>query len=409
MTVPFGSPKIDAKPEWPETLDVPGLLAAGWSPAPFREFVLKVHSRCDLACDYCYVYEMADQSWRGRPRTMSRETIFTAASRIAEHATTHALESVELILHGGEPLLAGLHLLEEVVAVTRRAVAPTSLDVTVQTNGVRLDRAFLDLFDRLGVRVGLSLDGDAAGHDRHRRRANGRGSYDDVRAALDLLTDDRHAHLFAGLLCTVDPRNDPHTTYTALTAWNPPAIDFLLPHGNWAERPPGRIADSAETPYADWLIPVFDRWYRSGAATEIRLFGELIRLLLGGASTFEAVGLSPVGVVVIETDGSIEQSDLLKSAYPGAPATGLHVSTDTFDAALRLPSVAARQIGADALAVECRGCDLRAVCGGGLYAHRYRPGRGFANPSVYCPDLYRLIDHIRQAIRADLAVLSERP
>ena len=37
----------------------------GW-PVPLRQFVLKVHSRCDLACDHCYVYQSADQSWRGR-------------------------------------------------------------------------------------------------------------------------------------------------------------------------------------------------------------------------------------------------------------------------------------------------------------------------------------------------------
>ncbi|MEU9838708.1 hypothetical protein AB0C69_05725, partial [Actinomadura sp. NPDC048032] len=35
---------------------------------PFREFILKIHSRCNLACDYCYVYEMGDQSWRDQPR-----------------------------------------------------------------------------------------------------------------------------------------------------------------------------------------------------------------------------------------------------------------------------------------------------------------------------------------------------
>lgn len=30
----------------------------------FMEFVVKIHSRCNPACDYCYVYDMADQSWR---------------------------------------------------------------------------------------------------------------------------------------------------------------------------------------------------------------------------------------------------------------------------------------------------------------------------------------------------------
>src|SRR5215469_12178212 len=101
--------------EWPYTLDVPGLLADGWRPVPFREFIVKVHSRCDLACDYCYMYEMADQSWRARPRRMSPEIAERTASRIAEHASAHNLRSIMLTLHGGEPLLAGHALIRNLV------------------------------------------------------------------------------------------------------------------------------------------------------------------------------------------------------------------------------------------------------------------------------------------------------
>jgi uncharacterized protein len=168
--------------------------------------------------------------------------------------------------------------------------------------------------------------------------------------------------------------------------------------------PPGREPGSAATPYADWLIEIFDRWYAAPKQeTRIRLFSEIIHLLLGGASASEAIGLSPVTVVVIETDGTIEQSDLLKSAYPGAPETGLHVATDPFDAALALPQVVARQVGELALADECRRCPVHRVCGGGLYAHRYRPGSGFMNPSIYGPDLRRLISHISDVVTTDLA------
>ena len=59
--------------EWPFTLDVPALVASGWRPVPFREFIVKVHSRCDLSCDYCYMYEMAYQSWHDRPRLLPAE------------------------------------------------------------------------------------------------------------------------------------------------------------------------------------------------------------------------------------------------------------------------------------------------------------------------------------------------
>ena len=383
---------------------MPALLAGGWQPTPFREFVLKIHSRCDLACDYCYMYEMADQGWRHQPGRMSRDVLDGAAARIAEHAAAHRLDAVHVILHGGEPLLAGPETIRYAVRVIRGSVRPgTEARFGVQTNAVRLDAGWLRLFDELGIRVGVSLDGDAASHDRHRLRPSGRGSHAEVSAALRRLASPQFRHLFSGLLCTIDLRNDPLATYQALLAFQPPALDFLLPHGNWTAPPPGRRPGSG-APYASWLIPVFDRWYHAPRPlTRVRLFEEIMHLLLGGASRTEAVGLSPVAMLVIETDGSIEGGDALKSAYPGAPATGLHVTHDPFDRALLLPSVAARQIGARALCGTCQDCPVHQVCGGGHYAHRYAAGTGFANPSVYCEDLLALITHVRQVMDSDIA------
>ncbi|MEU8247246.1 FxsB family cyclophane-forming radical SAM/SPASM peptide maturase [Nonomuraea sp. NPDC048916] len=396
--------------EWPLTLDVAALLAGGWRPTPFRQFILKIHSRCDLACSYCYMYEMADQSWRSRPKRMSSDVAAATIARIAEHVRAHGLTSVEVILHGGEPLLAGPRQIDELVTTARSAV-DAQVMVTLQTNATLLDEPYLRLFDRLGIGVGVSLDGGQEAHDRTRRTADGRGSHHKVAAGLRLLTGPGFHHLFRGLLCTVDLRNDPLETYEALLAFGPPAIDFLLPHGTWAQPPPRRVPGDAATPYADWLITVFDHWYSMPTRpTGVRLFDEIIRLLLGGASASEQIGLSPAAMVVVETDGEIEQSDILKSAYAGAPSTGLHVSRDSFDDVLRLPSVAARQIGELALAPTCAVCPVGMVCGGGHYAHRYRPGNGFHNPSVYCSDLLRLISHIGSIIQRDItAVVKDAP
>lgn len=391
---------LSSRLEWPASLDVFSLLEEGWRPAPFREFIVKVHSRCDLSCDYCYMYEMADQSWRDQPRVMSPETAILTARRIGEHTSAHGLSDVTLILHGGEPLLAGRELISRLVTSTRRCAGPgTTVRAAVQTNGVGLSETYLRFFDELGIRVGVSVDGYADAHDRHRRFASGRGSYPAVTAALERLR--RFPHLYGGLLCTVDLRNDPVRTYQALADFGPPKVDFLLPHGTWLDPPPGRIPGAASTPYADWLAEVFDDWYPK-PRTRVRLFEEIMQLLLGGASGSETVGLAPAQMVVIETDGSIEQEDTLKIAYDGAAATSLHVARDSLDAALLLPQIVARQIGARALAARCQVCPVRAVCGGGLYSHRYRKGTGFLNPSVYCPDLLALIGHIRDRLRADL-------
>jgi uncharacterized protein len=404
MALGAGNSPERAEQEWPATLDVNECLRSGWRPTPFRQFVIKLQGRCNLACDYCYVYELADQTWRSRPSMMAPGVATVVATRIAEHAREHNLSDVRVILHGGEPLLGGAIPVVEIVRKIREAVdARVRVDAWVQTNGTLLTERVLDIFEPLGIRIGVSLDGSASIHDQVRQHANGRGSYDDVVRALQALMG--RPNLYSGLLCVVNLQADPIGTYESLLKYKPPVIDFLLPHGNWSSPPPGR-PNSMLIPYAEWLIPIFDRWYGSPLReTRIRFFEEIIHLVLGGESASEAIGLTPTSLIVIETDGSIEQSDALKSSYHGAASTGLHVMRDPFDSAMFHPAIVARQLGLKALGEECLVCELRRICGGGLYAHRYRQGSGFRNRSVYCQDLYALISHIRSRLKGDLLAM----
>ncbi|HEX6444899.1 MAG TPA: FxsB family cyclophane-forming radical SAM/SPASM peptide maturase, partial [Streptosporangiales bacterium] len=374
-------------------------------PPPFRQFVVKIHGWCDLACDYCYVYEHVDQSWRGRPRTMSAAVVDATAARIGAHVRAHDLPAVRVILHGGEPLLAGVaHLRRTVDAV--RAAVPAGVDVgvAVQTNGTRLDREFLDLFRDRGVRVGVSLDGGLPAHNRRRRSAAGRESFPRVARALALLGGEEYRTVYGGILCTIDLAHDPLEVYRSLLAFAPPLVDLRLPHGNWAHPPPGHDPSGTATPYADWLLPVFDEWYAAPRRTVgIRLFDSIIQMLLGGPSGTEEIGTTRTGAVVVDTDGSIQGSDTLKTTLPGAPETGLNVLTDSFDDALLAPSIRAEQRSARTVPAACAGCDVADVCGGGLYAHRFHPTAGFDNRSVHCRDLLRVIRHVRGRVRADLA------
>jgi uncharacterized protein len=84
----------------------------------------------------------------------------------------------------------------------------------------------------------MSIDGDRAANDRHRRYSDGRSSYGQVIAAIGLLNSSRFADLYAGLLCTIDTANDPLVVYESLMDLRPPPIDFLLPYATWDHRRP---------------------------------------------------------------------------------------------------------------------------------------------------------------------------
>jgi uncharacterized protein len=390
---------------WPlELLDPVLLRRQGLRAVPFRQFVVKLYGRCNLACDYCYLYTFADQGWRQRPGRMARATLLRTVERIAEHAAAHRLPDVGLVLHGGEPLLGGAGpLLEAVHEVRRRLPEGCRLRATVQTNGVLLTRELLRELAGAGITVGVSLDGGSPEQNRHRVDHAGRSSWAAVARGVELLRSE-FPESYAGLLLTVDRTQDPVAVFESVLAFAPPLVDLLLPHGNWSDPPPGLrptpYGEPQQTPYGDWLCTVFDRWW--GADREqvrVRLFEEVLALLLGLPGATESLGTSPAALVVVETDGAIGQVDTLASAYPGASATGLDVHRHPFDLALDHPGIVARQLGRAGLSATCLACPLHPVCGGGQYPHRYRAGEGFHNPSVYCADLELLIRHVHRALR----------
>ena len=280
--------------------------------------------------------------------------------------------------------------------LTRILVPVTELNLHIHTNGVQLNTRHLDVFKEFGVRVSISLDGDRAANDRHRLDRRKRSSYDRVVRAVQLLSTPEYRHLYSGLLCTVDVANDPVAVHDALVSLAPPRIDYLLPHSTWDSPPPR--PDGSPTAYADWLLKIFDRWDGQGRTVAVRTFESVLSTLRGGPSLTEAMGLAPSDLAVVETDGSFEQADSLKTAYDGAPSTGYDVLRHSFEEFAQHPGVRARQLGLAGVSETCRRCPVIESCGGGLYAHRYSTGRGFDNPSAFCSDLKAFVDGVAERI-----------
>lgn len=381
----------------------------------FNTFLIKIASRCNIDCDYCYMYHQVDQSWQRRPRFMADDTVRALAEQVAAYARLMGLPRVTFLLHGGEPLLAGkARIVEfvEVIRLTFERIAPdTELEFSMQTNGILITAEWLELFERIGLTFGVSLDGDQTANDRHRLDHRGYSSFSRVEATLRLIdTHPSGKQTFRGILAVMDVRNDPLVTFRFLAGFHPPRLDFLFPEGTHDNPPPYISGESSN--YANWLIPIFDEWFKTRSKVRLRLFENLMDVLLGGRSQTEGTGEGHLNLLTIETDGEIEDVDLMKATYEGG---GRFISTG------EAPTIHSTELQALAqspgtlerhrlhtlagLSETCRQCPALNGCGGGFLSHRWSSAHGFDNPSVYCRDLFELVRHIHGRLAETLRPL----
>ena len=362
--------------------------------------LLKVASRCNLNCTYCYVYHLGDLGWSRQPKRISHETCAAVADGLRELAFTEE-QQFAVVLHGGEPLLLGKDGLEHVVTTLRRAL-PEACAISIQTNGTLITSEMLDLCADNRVTMSLSLDGPRHIHNKNRVSFDDRGTFNQVMEGLDRLrSHPAGQQLFTGVLAVVDPTSDPDEVYSFFRKLAPPSVDFIYRDGNHSHLPPGK-ASLLTTEYGQWMVRLFETYVADDHPIRIRVIDDLVKLVLGGSGTKEGTGLTEYGVLVIDTDGSITKNDTLKSSFDGADRFEVPWSVHTH----RLRDLLQSTDFSESIAMQrpsnptCLGCSELSICGGGMTLHRWSDDNGYDNTSVYCADQILLIRRIRDTVKS---------
>ena len=363
-----------------------------------RFAILKIASRCNLNCTYCYVYNKGDSSYKSQPKIMSYRTVDSFILETKKHCLLHKITGFTFIFHGGEPLLAGKGFFKYFVDKAKDEFEGVNIKLifSIQTNGVLLDENWCVLFNALNISIGTSLDGPKVYNDKNRIYHSNKGSFDDILKGIGEVK--KYGKTSLGILSVINIKIPPKEMYIFLKELKVPLVNFLLPDGNYEDIPDGLEFDINSTIYADWLIEMFNLWFDDDTSMDISMFKNLIKLTLGQTISADEFGNTTTDALVIETNGDIESLDVLKICGDGFTKGNANVRNTSFDEALNTPLSKLYQLSHKILSKKCQECVIKDICGGGTLPHRFSNKNNFDNPSVYCSNLYKLITHIQNRV-----------
>ena len=354
--------------------------------------ILKVASRCNLACDYCYIYTSKDTSWMKMPRRLPEALVEPLVSAIQRlHAGQETKPSI--VLHGGEPLLAGVSFIEHLLERIRAAVPDANL--SVQSNGTVYNARLAVALRRHGVSLSFSVDGFQHQNDKHRLSIKGVSAYPRIEENIKQALADQ---LLSNILMVVDFSSPPSEIYEYVMTCGVRDVNLILPDGDYNSPPPG-ILEATGNLAGEWLWSLFSLYAANPGKTRIRFFDDIVRMLL---KKIRSISSPPVSyslcTLTVDTDGTIKQSDTFRingerADYIGDPHLSDISIIDVANSETNIEYL--RRV--ETLCEACVQCDYVGVCGGGYPSHRLK-GESFKYPSVYCSDYQFLFERIENAI-----------
>src|ERR1043165_5784727 len=290
-----------------------GLAQASLDESPVFTWVLvKLASRCNINCTYCYWFRDAEVYRKPPILTVEAEQAF--CDRLSEHIDAFGLKFFTLVFHGGEPLLFPkrrfVAFQERLLEIER--LTGCVISRAVCTNAILVDDEWADILKTYDVRVGVSLDGPAEINDRNRIDFKGLGTHAQTLEGIACL---RANGIEPGLISVCNPSTDPERILSyAVEELGITEFDILPPDATHRDNPPA---------ISDYYIRLFDLWYDRYAAQGVRIItlDAMIQGLLGSVSVADTIGLVRIDTVTLMPDGTLEPLDVLRIVGDGSTRT----------------------------------------------------------------------------------------
>jgi len=368
---------------------------------PVFSFILvKLASRCNIACTYCYWFR--DNDVYKKPAVLTVEAEDAFCKRLEEHIVENELEEFIVVFHGGEPLLFPKHrfkkFCDKLDAIEERTGC--MIERGVSTNAILIDEEWAQILSDYGVNASVSIDGPADIHDAYRIDFKGKGTQADTLRGIDFL---RKAGMDPGIISVCNPSTDPARLLDfVVNTLGVKQFDILPPDATHKDNPP---------PIHDYFIRLFDEWFDKYAAEGVRIstIDAMVSGLMGGMSCSDTIGLGPIDTVTLMTDGTLEPLDVLRIIGDGSTKSDCSVKINKIQDVQNDFRWSEAYKASLSLCKTCQECEYMDSCGGGHLAQRWAPDNGFDNPSVYCDSWKKIFDHIWSRISPTLQLQVAQP
>jgi len=168
---------------------------------------LQLTQQCNFRCKYCIYSEQVNNSQRSHS---TKKMDWPLAKKAIDFLWSHSVDSprVNIALYGGEPLLE-FELIKSIVAYAEELFVGKLLTFNMTTNGTLLTEEVIKYLNEKNIHLMISLDGPEEVNDWNRVFVDGRGTYNSVMKAINLVR--QVAPQYAKLLqisMVIDPQND---------------------------------------------------------------------------------------------------------------------------------------------------------------------------------------------------------
>lgn len=345
-------------------------------------------SSCNMRCLYCFYADVTKQREIANYGMMSVDTVEVIIKKALEFADGFASFGFQ----GGEPTLAGLEFFETVVALQKKYNRKgVKIHNALQTNGLKIDRAWAEFFKREGFLIGLSLDGNEAVHDRYRFDAAGNGSFERVLAAAKLMEE---CGVEFNILSTVnaDVAKNADKIYHFFKKQGFSYLQFIPCLDEFENIAHNREYSLTPKAYGKFLCRLFDLWYAdlfTAHPVSVRYFDNLLSMMLGYPPESCGMAGQCTGYFMIESDGSVFPCDFYVTDewYMG---NILHDDWDTLkdsENAKRFLQVS-KQVHPD-----CKVCRHYRICRGGCRRNREPISMEFNGKNYFCSSFLQFFDN----------------